>query len=148
MTPEVERVMHAAWPRLQENVTIDVGVMERAHEIAVIPIAVGWNDIGSWSQVATLYPADVDGNVIVGLDGDAHMEAQTSDTLIYSTTGRHIATAGIEGLVIVDTPDGLLICSKGQAQLVKDLAELDMQRRAQRSLGAQGQGQNGGVSDD
>ncbi|HEU5345274.1 MAG TPA: mannose-1-phosphate guanylyltransferase, partial [Ktedonobacterales bacterium] len=68
MTPEVAAVMRAAWPRLRETITIDVGVMERASQIAVIPIAVVWNDIGSWSQVATLYPPDADGNVVVGLE--------------------------------------------------------------------------------
>ncbi len=168
MTPAVEAVMRAAWPRLRETVTIDVGVMERAHEIVVIPISVGWNDIGSWSQVATLYPADAAGNVVIGLQtglatgavtasepgaeeqateqepGAEAEQAQTApradylqtatrDTLIYSTTGRRIATAGVEGLIIVDTPDGLLICSKEQAQLVKHLAELDQRRQAEQT---------------
>jgi mannose-1-phosphate guanylyltransferase len=137
MTPEVNAVMRAVWPRLRENVTIDVGVLERVSELTVIPLSVGWNDIGSWGQVATLYPADPSGNVVVGLDAAPHtaefMQAQTRDTLIYSTTGRRIATAGVEGLIIVDTPDGLLICSKEQAQLVKELAEADLQRRAQQA---------------
>lgn len=137
MTPEVNAVMRTVWPRLQENVTIDVGVMERASDIAVIPISVGWNDIGSWSQVSTLHTPDPEGNVIVGLPDDQHLEAQTRDTLVYSTTGRLIATAGVENLIIVDTPDGLLICSREQAQLVKDLAEHDqlrLARLAQRAI--------------
>ncbi|HEX5571389.1 MAG TPA: hypothetical protein VFX31_08385, partial [Ktedonobacterales bacterium] len=58
------------------------------------------------------------------------LQTATRDTLIYSTTGRRISTAGVEGLVIVDTPDGLLICAKEQAQRVKELAELDQLRRA------------------
>ena len=70
MTPEVERVMHAVWPRLQDSVTIDTGVMERAQHIAVIPISVGWNDIGSWMQVATLFTHDEFGNAAVGLAPD------------------------------------------------------------------------------
>lgn len=146
VTPDVDAVIRAVWPRLQESITIDVGIMERASNIAVIPIAVGWNDIGSWSQVATLYPPNPSGNVVIGLregalgaaeqagaasaegrgaetGGSDYLATQTRDTLIYSTTGRRIATAGVEGLVIVDTPEGLLICSKEQAQLVKDLAE-------------------------
>ena len=123
MTPEVERVMHAVWPRLQESVTIDTGVMERAQHIAVIPISVGWNDIGSWMQVATLFTHDEFGNAAVGLAPDRHVEINTTDTLLYSTTGRMIATAGVEGLVVVDTGDHLLICSKEHAQLVKEIAE-------------------------
>ncbi|HLY32349.1 MAG TPA: mannose-1-phosphate guanylyltransferase [Ktedonobacterales bacterium] len=134
MTPEVERVMHAAWPRLTTSITIDTGVMERASNIAVIPLSVGWNDIGSWAQVATLYECDEQGNTIVeeptSADGGlrTHIGVETHDTLIYNATGRLITTAGVEGLIIVDTPDGLLICSKEQAQLVKEIAE-----RAQQS---------------
>jgi mannose-1-phosphate guanylyltransferase len=123
MTPEVEQVMHAVWPHLQENVTIDNGVMERAQHIAVIPVSVGWNDIGSWAQVATLYDNDEFGNAIVGPTADRHFEVNTHDTLIYSTTDRMITTAGVEGLIIVDTGDRLMICSKEQAQLVKEIAE-------------------------
>ncbi len=123
MTPEVERVMHAVWPRLQDSVTIDTGVMERAQHIAVIPISVGWNDIGSWMQVATLFTHDEFGNAAVGLAPDRHVEINTTDTLLYSTTGRLITTAGVEGLVVVDTGDKILICSKEHAQLVKEIAE-------------------------
>jgi mannose-1-phosphate guanylyltransferase len=53
---------------------------------------------------------------------------RTNDTLIYSTTGRVITTAGVEGLIIVDAGDQVLICSKEHAQLVKEIAE-HMQRQ-------------------
>lgn len=124
VTPEVERVMAAVWPRLQENVTIDNGVMEKADRIAVIPVSLGWNDIGSWAQVATLFEQNEFGNVIVGLGDRQHFEVSTTDTLIYSATGgRTIATAGVEGLIIVDTGETVLVCSKEHAQLVKEIAE-------------------------
>ena len=135
VTPEVDAVIRAVWPRLQENVTIDYGVMERASGIVVIPISVGWNDIGSWAQAATLFPTNAAGNVVVGLESDNYLETQTRDTLVYSTTGRLIATAGVEGLVIVDTADGLLICSREQAQLVKELAEFAQRREERRQAG-------------
>jgi mannose-1-phosphate guanylyltransferase len=128
VTPEVDAVIQSVWSRLQDNITIDYGVMERASDIAVIPISVGWNDIGSWAQAATLFPSDASGNIILGLDADSHIESQTRDTLVLSTTGRLIATAGVEGLVIVDTADGLLVCSREQAQLVKELAEYAARR--------------------
>jgi len=127
MTPEVEQVMMSVWPRLQENITIDTGVMERAQRIAVLPVSVGWNDIGTWTSVATLFEPDEFGNVTVGLAPERHFEVRTNDTLIYSTTGRVITTAGVEGLIIVDAGDQLLICSKEHAQLVKEIAE-HMQR--------------------
>jgi mannose-1-phosphate guanylyltransferase len=127
VTAEVEAVIRREWARLTENVTIDVGVMEKADRIAVIPVSVGWNDVGSWAQVAGLHQPDAQGNVVVGLPDGAFLAERTQDTLVYSATGRRIATAGVSGLIIVDTPDGLLICDRAHAQLVKDLAE-----RAQR----------------
>jgi mannose-1-phosphate guanylyltransferase len=127
VTAEVTEVIQRAWARLSENVTIDVGVMEKADRIAVIPISVGWNDVGSWAQVAGLHQPDAQGNVAVGLPAGAFLQERTTDTLVYSVTGRRIATAGVSGLIIVDTPDGLLICDRAHAQLVKNLAE-----RAQR----------------
>ena len=130
MTAAVEEVMRADWPRLREVVTIDTGVLEHADRIAVIPISVGWNDIGSWAQVSSLYAPDASGNVTIGLEPGNHLSVGTRDTLIYSETGRRIATAGLHGLVIVETSDTLLVCTKEHAQLVKDLAE---QARRQQS---------------
>ena len=115
--------MRAVWPRLHENVTIDYGVMERASRIAVIPVSVGWSDIGSWTQVAALFTHNEFGNAVIGLEADQHFEVNTSDTLIYSTAGRTIATAGVEGLIIVDTGAAVLVVSKEHAQLVKEIAE-------------------------
>ncbi|WIG59347.1 MAG: Mannose-1-phosphate guanylyltransferase [Ktedonobacterales bacterium] len=128
VTPAVEQVIAALWPRLQENITIDYGIMERASRIAVVPISVGWNDIGSWAQVATLFDQNEASNVIVGLEANQHFETQTSDTLIFSTTSRVITTAGVDGLIIVDTGDRLLVCAKQHVQLVKEIAE-HMQRQ-------------------
>ena len=116
--------LHEAWPALTVPVTIDVGVLEKAQDIAVIPIDVGWNDIGSWAQLATLYPPNPEQNAARWQqEAGRHIAIQTRDTFVYSTTERVIATAGIEGLVIVDTGDALLICPKDQVQLVKQITE-------------------------
>lgn len=124
MTPEVEEAMRHAWPRLEKTVTIDFGVLEKVRRgLAVIPVELGWNDIGSWAQVAGLQDVDASGNAVVGVPEGEHMEVGSQDNLIYSTTGRRVALAGVSGLVVVDTGDALLICSKQGAQLVKDIAE-------------------------
>jgi len=135
MTAKVEQVMAQVWPRLRQNVTIDVGILERADRIAVIPISVGWNDIGSWTQVAGLFAGDAQGNVVVGPLPSRHKQIETHDTLVFSTTDRTIATAGVEGLVIVDTPEGLLVCSKEHAQYVKTIAEFAQEQARRRASG-------------
>lgn len=128
MTPSVERAMREAWPRLTASVTIDVGVMEKVSDLAVIPIDVGWNDIGGWAQVADLHPADDSGNVVVGLTPADYVHRDSSDTLVYSTTGRVIATVGVADLIIVDTEDAVLIVPRRDAQRVRELVE-EMKRR-------------------
>jgi uncharacterized protein YjiK len=81
-----------------------------------------------------LQPTDAAGNAAVGVEPGAHVELQSRDNLIFSTTGRPVALAGVSGLVIVDTGDALLVCSKESAQLVKDVAE-----RMQQAQDAAGQ---------
>jgi mannose-1-phosphate guanylyltransferase len=104
--------------------------MEKVDDLTVIPIDVGWNDIGGWAQVAGLHTADPQGNVVVGLPPDGYIQAGSSGTLVFSTTGRLVATAEIEDLIIVDTEDALLVVPKRDAQRVRDLAEELKRRRA------------------
>jgi mannose-1-phosphate guanylyltransferase len=116
--------IHAAWPELRENVTIDTGVLEHARDLAVIPVDIGWNDIGNWAQIATLHAADADRNGAQLPAAGRHIAIETRDTFVYSTTGRTIATAGMEGFVVIDTGDALLICPKERVQLVKQITDV------------------------
>jgi mannose-1-phosphate guanylyltransferase/mannose-6-phosphate isomerase len=130
MTPEVESVMREAWTNLSETITIDVGVAERVERLVVIPMEVGWSDVGSWSQVASLLPADAAGNTSVGVPAGNLLALDTHGTLVYSTTGRPVATIGLSDFVIVDTGDALLVCPKSQCQRVKDIVDLLKRRQA------------------
>lgn len=118
-----EAAIAAAWNELTQNVTIDHGVLEKASDIVVIPVTIGWNDIGNWSQMATLHAADAAQNSQRLLHPGRHIPIATHNTFVYSTTGRIIATAGVDDLVIVDTPEALLICHKDQVQLVKNVSD-------------------------
>jgi mannose-1-phosphate guanylyltransferase len=129
MTPTVEAVMRQAWPHLRQSITIDYGVAEKVDRLVVIPAEIGWSDVGSWQQVAALLPADAAGNTISGLGEGSHLALDTRDTLIYSTTGKLVATVGVADLVIVDTGEALLVCPKSQSQRVKDIVDLLKQRQ-------------------
>jgi mannose-1-phosphate guanylyltransferase len=129
MTADVEAVMHQAWLRLRQNITIDVGVAEKVDRLVVIPMEVGWSDVGSWSQVASLLAADDAGNTTSELLEGRHLAVDTRDTLVYSTTGKLVATIGVSDLVIVDTGEALLVCPKSQSQRVKDIVDLLKQRQ-------------------
>ncbi len=116
--PEYAETLGRVWPAVNKD-TIDYGVMEGADRVAVIPVDIGWHDVGSWASLLEVQPADEEGNTVVG----DHVGIDSSDLLIVGGD-RLIATIGVEGLVIVDTEDALLICAKEREQDVKAMVEL------------------------
>jgi mannose-1-phosphate guanylyltransferase len=105
------------------SISIDYAVMERCREIAVVPCSIGWSDIGSWGSLGDLSDPDSNGNRIEGevlLHDVKNCYIQSKD--------RIVGAVGIENLVIVDTPDALLISDKFRSQDVGRLyAELKLQ---------------------
>ena len=100
--------------------SIDYLVMEKSDQVAVVPCDIGWSDIGSWTALGDLTEPDANGNRIHG------------ETLMHSTSNctiqgsdRLVGTVGVENLIIIDTPDAILVANKAHAQDVKHLyAEL------------------------
>jgi mannose-1-phosphate guanylyltransferase len=113
------------WAEIQP-ITIDVGIMERARRIAVIPCDLGWSDVGSWAALHDLLPSDAAGNALLG-DG-LYVGLDTSRSLIRGQGGRLIATIGLEEMIVVDTADALLILPKSRAQDVSALVK-ELRRR-------------------
>ncbi len=98
------------------STSIDYAVMERTTLAAVLPIDIGWSDVGSWSSLWELSARDADGNAV---QGDALLQA-TAGTYVHS--GRAlVATLGVKDLVIVDTPDALLVADRSRAQEVSGI---------------------------
>lgn len=116
-TDREAEIVSQIWDQI-ENQTIDVGIMEKAQDVVVVPADIGWSDIGSWDSFAEVMEGDAEGNVVTG-DGQ-FVGIDTRDTLVYSAD-RLIATIGVQSLVIVDTGDALLVCPKDRAQDVKQL---------------------------
>jgi mannose-1-phosphate guanylyltransferase/mannose-6-phosphate isomerase len=107
--------------------SIDYAVMEKAERIAVLPFAGTWSDVGSWNALAQLNPADADANHI---DGDA-WAVKCRNTYLRAHH-RPVVALGVSDLIIVDTPDALLVASKDHAEHVKDVvAELESDGVAQ-----------------
>jgi mannose-1-phosphate guanylyltransferase len=107
----------------QPDISIDYAVMEKAEKIAMVPAGFGWSDVGSWDAVASAHKADQEGNSAVGVDKVQFVETRT--TLIESTshTEKVIAAIGVENLVIIDTPDALLVADRTKSQDVKLVVE-------------------------
>ncbi|MCB0232830.1 MAG: mannose-1-phosphate guanylyltransferase, partial [Anaerolineae bacterium] len=100
--------------------TIDYGIMERAEDIAVLPVDIGWTDIGSWATLLEVLDSDGSGNVIRGRG--LTVTPDTRNTLIY-TAERLVATIGVENLIIIDTNDAVLICPRERAEDVREIVD-------------------------
>ena len=103
------------WQSIQP-VSIDVGIMEKAPKVAMIPVDIGWNDVGSWDAIYEIGQPDENNNVI---SSPNHILFDTTNSLIQSNNERLIAAIGLDNIVIVDTGDALLVCAKDKVQDVK-----------------------------
>lgn len=124
-TAQAAATLQRVFPTLPHQ-TIDYGIMERAQNVAVLPVDIGWTDIGSWATLLKVLEGDAHGNVVRGA-GPA-LSVDTRNSLIY-TADRLIATLGVEDLIIVDTPDALLVCSRERAQDVRKIVDQLKQER-------------------
>lgn len=111
------------WPTLQ-TISIDYSVMEKTNTFAVIPVDIGWNDVGNWIQYGSLFPADQDEVRCVG----HHVGLGSSNIFVYNTTHREVFTIGLEDVVIVEMEDKTVICHKNEVQRVKELAESQIKK--------------------
>jgi len=98
--------------------SIDYAVMEKAATVAVVPVSVGWSDIGSFEALHAVSDQDADGNVVVG----PGLAVDAQGCLIRSE-GPLVAAIGVEDLVIVATADAVLVVPRRQSQKVKDAVE-------------------------
>ena len=103
-----------------ESVSIDYGVMEKSSRVQMVPVEMGWSDVGSWSALPEVVEPDSDGTVCINAAG--HITVDSSDCLIYAD-GRMVATVGVHNLVIVSTPDAILVCDRERCQDVKKVVE-------------------------
>jgi len=108
----------------QPDISIDYALMEHSARVAVVPALFDWSDIGSWSAMAQLVPADVNNN---RTQGDTLLH-NTRNTLVMSEH-RLVAALGVDNLIIIDTDDALLIAHGDQVQEVGKLAKRLKQER-------------------
>lgn len=101
-----------------QNISIDHALMEHSSRVAVVPAHFDWKDIGSWDAMAKLTESDEHGNRTVG----EVFAMATKNSYIHSPN-RFTTTIGVEDLIIVDTPDALLVAHKDHTQEVKKITE-------------------------
>ncbi|RJQ48214.1 MAG: mannose-1-phosphate guanylyltransferase/mannose-6-phosphate isomerase [Gammaproteobacteria bacterium] len=96
--------------------SIDYVVMEKTHRAAVVPLDAGWSDIGAWPALWDVSEQDEEGNVT---QGDVYMHA-TQNTLLIAQH-RFLAAVGLEDIIVIETPDAVLVAHKDHAQNVREI---------------------------
>lgn len=110
----------ASFP-LCENISIDYAVLEKADNVVGVAVDdIAWNDVGSWNAVYELLPRDREGNTAAATE----LLAKEATGNFVDARGKMVALLGVQNLVVVDTPDALLIVDRDRAQEVGDLVKM------------------------
>ncbi|MFC0527967.1 mannose-1-phosphate guanylyltransferase [Phytohabitans kaempferiae] len=133
-TPAREEVLGEVWPTLPK-ISVDYAVMEGAAVaglVGTVPGDFGWNDVGDFHTLGDVLPADPDGNVVVGAEAAEEKPGvllrDSGGLVVVPQSGRLVAALGVRDLIVVDTPDAVLVCPRDRAQDVKKLVD-DLKRR-------------------
>ena len=114
-SPRYESVLAEVWEET-DRTTVDYGIAEKADNVAVVPADIGWQDIGSWARLAQIVARSDN-----WASGD--LVAEDSHGNYVWAPNKLVALVGVEGLVVVDTPDALLITTKDRSEDVKTIVE-------------------------
>ena len=111
------RIAHEDMANIPED-SIDYAVMEKSNRVKVVASDIGWSDLGSFDALAKEFDTDENGNT-----KDKNLLAINSKNNFIYSSDRLIATVDIDDLIVVDTPDALLISKKGNSQKIKDIVK-------------------------
>lgn len=100
------------------SISIDYAVMEKDERVAVVPVEMGWSDVGSWDALHELHEADVRGNVVKG-----PAAAVDSDNCLVHSAGARVVAVGVRDLIVVVADDSVLVLPRGQSQRVKEAVD-------------------------
>jgi mannose-1-phosphate guanylyltransferase len=127
-TPAYARTLRRVFPDCP-SISIDYGVMEKSHRIAVVPADFGWSDVGSFAALSDVRPTDHLGNVA---EGDA-LVIDARNAVVLAKGGRPVAVIGLDDVIVVDAGDAVLVCRRDRAQDVRKAVE-ELSRRGREEL--------------
>lgn len=103
-----------------ESISIDYAVMEKAEEIFVCPANFGWSDLGTWGSLQANTPRDLYGNSCIGNDIKVF---ETANCMIHTTQEKKVIIQGLDGYIVAENNDTLLICKLSEEQRIKQFSE-------------------------
>jgi mannose-1-phosphate guanylyltransferase len=126
-TRDYRRRLAAVYPKLK-NISVDYALLEQAPDVRVVPAAMGWSDLGSWSALYDFLAARAGDNVLRG----AVLARGARGNLIW-TQKKFASALGVDNLVVVETPDALLVTTRDRAQEVSQVVQY-LEKKKQRDL--------------
>ncbi|MBD3183625.1 mannose-1-phosphate guanylyltransferase [Candidatus Poribacteria bacterium] len=116
-TDKERKTIERNYPHMPD-ISIDYAIMEKADSVLVIPASIGWNDMGTWPEVAETWSEDKQSNSVWG----KHISLDSRSCIIYNPD-KVVATIGLENIIIVETQDAILVCSRDRSDDVKKLVK-------------------------
>lgn len=120
-----------AFTKIKKSISIDYGIMEKSNKVAVVPLNVGWNDLGTFDAFDGLFEKDENNNT---MDSKDNIMINSSNNFIYSEDKKLISTIGLNNYIVIDNRDALMICKKKQSQEVKNIVEVLNLRNDDRAI--------------
>lgn len=120
-TDREQEVINEAYPQC-ENISVDYAIMEKAEEIFVHPADFGWSDLGTWGSLLTQTQHDLYGNTLVGKDIKVF---DTKNCIIHTTDEKKVVIQGLDGYIVAEKDDTLLICRLKDEQRIKQFSGQD-----------------------
>lgn len=103
-----------------ENISIDFGILEKSNNVHVLPVDIGWNDLGTWGALHQKLNKDADGNALI--NATSFFE-DASDNIIRTKKGKKVVVKGLHNFIVVENDEFLLILPKEEEQSIKELSK-------------------------
>ena len=117
-TDSEQDVVNEHFPKC-ENISVDYAIMEKAEEIFVCPADFGWSDLGTWGSLLTQSPRDLYGNAAIGPDISLF---ESHNCIVHTTQERKVVVQGLDGYIVAENDDTLLICKLSEEQRIKQFS--------------------------
>ena len=117
-TAKEQKMINEQFPKCP-SISIDYAVMERADEIFVFPADFGWSDVGTWGSLHTIAPVDKDGNNVIGENVKLY---ETKNCVVHVTEEKRVVVQGLEGYIVAEKGNTLLICKLEEEQRIKEFS--------------------------
>ncbi len=120
-TPEEQAAIDEQFPKC-ENISVDYAIMEKAEEIFVCPADFGWSDLGTWGSLLTQSKRDLYGNALIGQNISLF---ETTNCIVHTTEEKKVVVQGLDGYIVAEKDNTLLICKLAEEQRIKQFQEND-----------------------